>query len=237
MTQVFISYVEEDADVATALANGLEEAGLTTWFYTRDANRPTRSYLVEIANAIEECEVLLVIVSHAAVGSYQMTNEIVRGFELKKPLVPVLRGLTHAEFQSLQPEWRGAFGAATSVQLPPTNPELIIPRLLGGLFRLGMTPRAVRPRLAPAPVPPPPAPAARRQPTASPAPEPAARVELAATFDREAYPTGEDPLAYWLAELQVTVGGEVADEAVDDGPGTDLALVLDVSGSMDRPDR
>jgi hypothetical protein len=37
--------------------------------------------------------------------------------------------------------------------------------------------------------------------------------------------------------LRVVAGGEVADEAVDDGPGADLALVLDVSGSMDRPDR
>jgi hypothetical protein len=58
-------------------------------------------------------------------------------------------------------------------------------------------------------------------------------VSLTAKFDRTSYPVGEDALAYWLAELLVTIEGEV----VDDGPGADVALVLDVSGSMDKPNR
>jgi Mg-chelatase subunit ChlD len=240
MAQVFVSFVQEDAGLAEAIARGLEEAGLRAWYYTRDNNKPGPWYLAEITAAIEACEAVVVVISHDTIGSHQVSSEIVQAFEEKKPLIPVLRGLTHVEFQKLQPAWRGPFGAATSIEIPPAGPAAILPRLLGGLFRLGLAPRFVAPRPAPAPVPPPQAPEARPQPAPPPTPtppaEPAARVELTATFDRDAYPAGEDPLAYWLAELRVTSGGEVADEG-DGGPGADLALVLDVSGSMNRPDR
>src|SRR5262245_40068551 len=58
-------------------------------------------------------------------------------------------------------------------------------------------------------------------------------VQLTATFDHEAYPRGNDPLAYFLVELFLMGDGEIAVQGVD----ADLALVLDVSGSMDKPNR
>jgi hypothetical protein len=117
MAKVFISHVEEDGNLAADLAQALEGAGVTTWNYMRDSF-PGLSYLSQIATAIEDCEILVVVISNNALGSKQMTSEIVRGFESKKAFVPVLSGLTHAVFQKLQPEWRGAFGAATSIQIP-----------------------------------------------------------------------------------------------------------------------
>jgi hypothetical protein len=58
-------------------------------------------------------------------------------------------------------------------------------------------------------------------------------VQLMATFDQEAYPGGNDPLAYCLVELLLKGDGETAVQGVD----ADLALVLDVSGSMEKPNR
>jgi TIR domain/FHA domain/von Willebrand factor type A domain len=63
-----------------------------------------------------------------------------------------------------------------------------------------------------------------------PAPQ---ETRLVAGFDQEAYSPGEDPLAYCLVEF--AIGTETDIRTLDQN--ADLALVLDVSGSMDRPDR
>ena len=64
------------------------------------------------------------------------------------------------------------------------------------------------------------------------------RVELITIFDHEAYPAGEDPLVYCLAKVRVATGSESPDgRSEDDGSGVDVALILDVSGSMDKPNR
>jgi Mg-chelatase subunit ChlD len=63
-------------------------------------------------------------------------------------------------------------------------------------------------------------------------------VDLTALFDRTSYQLGEDPLAYLLAKVRVSAGVESADiRSASDGPEVDVALVLDVSGSMDKPNR
>ena len=137
MSQVFISHVKEDGPIAESLARGLEGAGLSTWYYERDG-LPGISYLRQIDSTVNGCEVLVVIISNVAINSNQMTNEIVRGFESKKSIIPLRWGLSHADFQKLQPEWRGAIGAATSIQIPEDGVSGILPRLLTGLAHLGV---------------------------------------------------------------------------------------------------
>ncbi len=44
MSDVFISHVNNDADTAIRIANELERAGFSTWYYERDSvprDRPT----------------------------------------------------------------------------------------------------------------------------------------------------------------------------------------------------
>jgi len=38
MADVFISHIEEDAEVAETIAHSLEGAGYTTWYYERDTS-------------------------------------------------------------------------------------------------------------------------------------------------------------------------------------------------------
>ncbi len=108
MGHVFISFERTNEDEATALAMGLEAAGLTTWCYTRNS-RPGPSYLRQIAAAVTLSEAVVVIVSRRAVMSEQVTSEIIQGFEQNKPFVPILLDIAHSDLASLQPEWRGAF--------------------------------------------------------------------------------------------------------------------------------
>jgi TIR domain len=191
MAQVFISYVEEDGDIVAALASAFEGAGMAAWYYQRDS-LPGVSYLRQIAVAIEKCQALVVVISNSAIGSEQMTNEIVRAFELKRSIVPLLRGLSHADFQKLQPDWRGAIGAATSIQIPPEGIRGIVPRLLDGLAKLpGFSSAAQNPEA--------PASAIDRSGTANPLDSahsvPPPHVESVASFDRTNHPQDDNRLA------------------------------------------
>jgi hypothetical protein len=58
-------------------------------------------------------------------------------------------------------------------------------------------------------------------------------LRLTAGFDHEGYPDADDSLAYCLCEMLLTAPGQAAVEGID----ADLALVLDVSGSMDQSNR
>jgi hypothetical protein len=53
MADIFISHVEEDAQVALEIAQGLEAVGYTVWYYERDSV-PGLSYLVQTGQAIEQ---------------------------------------------------------------------------------------------------------------------------------------------------------------------------------------
>src|SRR5688572_2206874 len=117
MKQIFISYVEEDGEVARAIAAGLEKAGYPTWYYERDSLAGA-NYLWQTGEAIEQARALLLLISPASIGSRQVTSEVVRAYECGKLFLPVLHGLSHAEFQKQQPVWRQAVGAAASVRIP-----------------------------------------------------------------------------------------------------------------------
>ena len=144
---IFISHVEENADVALAIANGLEEAGYTTWCYERDA-LPGPSYLLQTSRQIEDAAAVVVVISAVSLGSHQVTAEVIRAHESGRPFVPVLVDISHVEFAARQPEWREALGSSTSVMVPAEGVTAIIPRICDGLRGLGITPSAERPARA-----------------------------------------------------------------------------------------
>jgi hypothetical protein len=128
--------VEEDSDVALTLARRLERAGYACWYYERDSI-PGLAYLLQVGAAVDACEAMIVIVSPAALDSSQMTTEIVRAHEANRNFIPVLRGISHSEFQRRQPLWRQAFGAAASVSLPNSGRVgPVYARILAGVAAL-----------------------------------------------------------------------------------------------------
>ena len=139
MSNVFISHVEEDADIALEVALGLEEAGFSTWCYEVDCI-PGLSYLIQTGEAIEASDTVVVLISPHSVGSRQVTKEVVRAHESGKEFIPVLRGITHVEFQNRQPEWREAIGAAASIGISSEGVAAILPRIINGLRHLDIVP-------------------------------------------------------------------------------------------------
>ena len=140
MSDVFISHVSEDAKIALEIALELENAGYSTWAYEVHSV-PGPSYLIQTGEAVEQAKVVLLIISSRSLGSHQVTREVVRGLESAKPFVPLLRDVSHVEFQTRQPEWRSAVGAATSIQIPEGGVSGIIPRVVTGLEALGIPAR------------------------------------------------------------------------------------------------
>jgi len=139
MRDVFISHVEEDETIAMQIAQGLEVAGYTTWYYERDSI-PGVSYLLHTRQAIEQSQAIILIISPQSLGSQQVTREVVRAHESSKYFIPVLRNVSHLEFQKRQPEWEEAIGAATSIRLPVEGATAILPRIIAGLKALGIDP-------------------------------------------------------------------------------------------------
>ncbi len=139
MGQVFISHVEEDERVAIQVAGELETAGFTTWYYERDS-LPGVSYLLQTRQAIEDSQALILLISSNSLESHQITREVVHAHESGKAFFPILLDVTHVEFQSRQPEWAEAIGAAASIRLSEEGIENLVSRLVKGLEASGILP-------------------------------------------------------------------------------------------------
>jgi hypothetical protein len=144
--KVFVSYVEEDGDVAQELARGLEAAGYSTWYYQRDCPSGT-SYLVEISKAIERCDAFLLLISpHSCDGPDEITGEAVRAYKSRKKKIPVLYQMTHDEFEARQRssdqirEWGQIMAASSGVAIGAAGVAAIVPRIAAGLRAGGMLP-------------------------------------------------------------------------------------------------
>lgn len=141
MSDVFIIHVEEDADISLQVALGLEEAGYTTWSYELDSVVGS-SYLLRASQAIKESKSVVLIISPHSLSSHQVTAEVIQAHESGKHFVPLLRDITHVEFQNRQPEWRIAVGSATSIRISQEGASSILPRIIDGLKALNIFPQA-----------------------------------------------------------------------------------------------
>ncbi len=137
---VFVSYVEEDSELALALASKLQKEGYSTWCYEDDA-LPGVSYLIQTGQAIERAHVFLLLISTNSLGSHQLTKEVVRAHEEGKPIVPLLVDVAHVEFQRRQPEWREAVGGAASIRMANRSLGALVALLAKSFYELGV-PRA-----------------------------------------------------------------------------------------------
>ncbi len=139
MSDIFLSYVVQDTDIAEQIAHSLAVVGYETWHYTRDS-LPGISYLLQTGQAIETAQAVVLVISSYAVMSSQVTREVERAHECGKPFIPVLHDMTHIEFQTRQQAWRQAVGTAVSIPIPTEGVVAIMPRILAALQALGIQP-------------------------------------------------------------------------------------------------
>lgn len=144
---IFISHVEEDRATMEELVRGLREHGFAAWAYETDT-LPGPTYLAQVVQAIERASALILVISPEALGSHQVAREVEVAHDLDRPIIPVLKGITHEKLQKRRPDWRLALGGSTSVAIPEQGIPAIVPRIVEGLRALGVTPGATPPPVA-----------------------------------------------------------------------------------------
>jgi TolB-like protein len=85
---VFISYASQDATIANALVDALEREGLQCWVAPRDVT-PGAQYADEIVRAINESDVLVLILSERSAASAHVGREIERASSKGRRIVSV----------------------------------------------------------------------------------------------------------------------------------------------------
>jgi len=142
MRHIFISHAEKDAGLAQELARGLEASGYPAWYFERDV-LPGASYLSQIAEAIEQCQAVVLVVSPNTLDSSQVTKEVVGAFERNKPFFPVLVDLTPHQLKERQPEWRHALGGTAMLCLSTEGHQNCVARIIDGLKAMGIQPGGI----------------------------------------------------------------------------------------------
>ncbi len=224
MADIFLSHVEEDAEVAIAIADALEAAGFSTWYYERDSI-PGLPYLVRVCEEIDRAKAVLLLISPESLGSHQITVEVARAHESRKPFIPVLKGISHAEFQARQPEWRAALGMTASVRLPADGVSAILPGIIAGATALC---RVSGPPTAPdnAQPEPPPAVVASLEPPVPQRQEPRPSAAAAKTWS-PAYTNATDGYEMGLIPAGKAIFGSREDDpgaGDDEGPQFELEM-------------
>ena len=116
MTRVFISYAEEDGEVAQRIAHGLESEGYSTWYYQRDSVGG-ESHLELTANAIREAKAFIVLLSRKSCASEEVKSEFFGARERRKLIMPLRCGITHDELMSKFASWHVALGGRVEIDV------------------------------------------------------------------------------------------------------------------------
>jgi TolB-like protein len=86
---VFVSYASQDAAVANAVVENLEQHGIKCWIAPRDVT-PGSQYADEIVGAINDAEVFVLVLSEHAVSSPHVGRELERAASKRRRII-VLR--------------------------------------------------------------------------------------------------------------------------------------------------
>ncbi len=83
---VFISYASQDAAVANAIVENLEQQALKCWLAPRDV-RPGAPYADAIVRAINGAKAVVLVLSESAIGSDHVAREVERAASKHKPII------------------------------------------------------------------------------------------------------------------------------------------------------
>jgi hypothetical protein len=86
---VFVSYASQDVTVAQAIVAALEKSGPKCWIAPRDVT-PGSQYADEIVGAINDCKILVLVLSEHAVASSHVGKEIERASSKRRRIIAAI---------------------------------------------------------------------------------------------------------------------------------------------------
>ena len=88
MADVFLSHASEDKATALAICGALEASGVRCWMAPRDIP-PSASWAAAIVDAVRDCRLTVVLLSHHSLASRQVVREVELSDTEKHPLMGV----------------------------------------------------------------------------------------------------------------------------------------------------
>lgn len=98
MAHLFVSHSSDDAGIATELVNYVEPRGHKCWYASRDVD-VSDDYTSQVIRAIDQSEMLVVLISSAANESPHIRRELERAVGTTKRIVPIRIGRAIASDQ------------------------------------------------------------------------------------------------------------------------------------------
>jgi len=129
---IFVSYAEKDSDFATRVGSIIRDAGHLPWLYQQEV-MPGEEYIEAVSEALHESDATLVILSKISAESQHVRNEVVQALEDRKPIIPLLKGLTHPQLIQNHVVWRTILGARVTFPIPRGGPEAIKDKIIGAI--------------------------------------------------------------------------------------------------------
>ncbi|MEP7357753.1 MAG: toll/interleukin-1 receptor domain-containing protein, partial [Anaerolineales bacterium] len=135
MPDVFISHDTADRDLVFKLAQELEAAGISTWYYERDA-LPGVPHTSQTGDAIAAAQATLLVISVHSIRSYEVNTEVNWTYAEHKSFVPVLVGITWAQFALEKKPWQQLIGLSAGIEATPDNLPMVVSKIAKGLRQL-----------------------------------------------------------------------------------------------------
>lgn len=135
MADVFVSYAAEDGEVARYVAEGLEEAGYTIWYYQKHGQTPGADYLDNIGQGVRDARAVVLFVSDSALSSPQCESEARIAWEENKEVIPLLSGFSFDVLKAKERgrRWVDRIGTRVSIEIDANDPESVLQAVLAGL--------------------------------------------------------------------------------------------------------
>lgn len=135
MADVFVSYAAEDGEVARYVAEGLEEAGYTIWYYQKHGQTPGADYLDNIGQGVRDARAVVLFVSDSALSSPQCESEARIAWEENKAVIPLLSGFSFDVLKAKEKgrRWVDRIGTRVSIEIDANDPESVLQAVLAGL--------------------------------------------------------------------------------------------------------
>ncbi len=132
MAVTYIFFNRDERSIALQLALMLEEAGITTGLYTHTEKSMTNDMLTSTRAVI----LILSPLSVTTFDQFHASIELVQ--QHKKTILPLLYGMSRAEFDTKQTPWRKVVGTSASVQLKEETIGEVLPKLVSALKGIGV---------------------------------------------------------------------------------------------------
>lgn len=119
---VFISHASAQSDLASALAERLGSAAISTWLAARDVP-PGGNYAGAVAQAIGSCSAFLLLLSKESIASEHVAREVNLAVDHRRTIIPILAS-ADVDMSRLPAEWRYWLGVVQAA--PYEDPDQVV---------------------------------------------------------------------------------------------------------------